>query len=160
VLAAGVGGYFAVQTPRVWHEVEPLMARGKELARSLRTLVPGAAPEAALPPVAPGASPTNTTQTAQGPATAPTPPSPTTPSPATTTAANVPAEAPAPPSHPEVVQIPPEAPPAEKRPQPHHASRTHHAREHVPKSASGRASKPKSPAFDEAAAEEALLAAP
>jgi serine/threonine protein kinase len=164
VLAAGVGGYFAVQTPGVWHEVEPLMARGKELARSLRTLVPGATPEAPPPPVAPGASPktttTNPTTTAQGAATGPTP---TTPSPAATTApavTNVAAEAPAPPSHPEVVQIPPEAPPAEKRPQPHHASRAHHAREHAPKSVSGRASKPKSPAFDEAAAEEALLAAP
>ena len=152
VLAAGVGGYFAVQTPRVWQEVEPLVGRGKALARSLRTLLPGASPEAAPTAVAP-----SSTTAAPGAATVPPPPSPT-PVATPSTSATVAAEAPA--SRPEVVQIPPEAPPAAKRPQPHHASRAHRPREQAPKSASGRVSKPTSPAFDEAAAEEALLAAP
>ena len=56
VIAAGVGGYLSVQT-KVWQQAEPLVARAKELARSLRTLAPGASPEAA--PVAPAGANAN-----------------------------------------------------------------------------------------------------
>jgi hypothetical protein len=59
---AGVGGYMTVKY-HAWQEIEPLVARAKELGRSLRTLAPSASPEA------PAAAPT-----AVAPTPAPAPP--------------------------------------------------------------------------------------
>jgi serine/threonine protein kinase len=158
VLFAGAGGYFAMQT-RVWETVEPVVrpvvgsfiARAKNLGRSLWTLAPWASPEPAAPASAsaPTSAPTqpNTPATAAAnPATNPT---------AAPAASPVPA-APPPTLHPEVVPIAPIAPratAAQTSPSTHHSSHAHH--QHA--QASGRPVKALS---DEAAAEEALLAAP
>jgi serine/threonine protein kinase len=147
VLAAGVGGYLAVQT-HVWQQAEPLVARGKELLRSLRTLAPGASPEPA--PLPPSASAPAATA---APAASPTAP------PAATTAATAPTPAP-----PEVVPIASAPPPrSAARAAASHASRPHHAHASAPRSgraehaSRGRSSRALS---DEAATEEALLAPP
>jgi serine/threonine-protein kinase len=153
VLAAGAGGYLAVET-HVWQQAEPVVARAKELVRSLRTLAPGASPEPAAPPEhtnAPGTSPTAATPgTATAAAPVPAPPSPPT--------AVVP----------DIVPIAP-MPPARSASASAaaHASRTHHAHgraEHparaphaAPHASKGRPSRALS---DEAATEEALLAPP
>ena len=152
VLAAGAGGYFAVQT-HVWQQAEPFVARAKELARSLRTLAPGASPAPAAAPsaaatAAPGASPAS----APSPATA-APPAAVSPPPAMAVV-------------PEVVPIAP-APPASSAPA--HASRAHHGQtraEHAGRAEhparvqhTARARAPRG-LSDEAATEEALLAPP
>jgi serine/threonine-protein kinase len=150
VIAAGVGGYLAVQ-PRVLQEAEPYLARAKELVRSLRTLAPGASPELTAPAPA--------TNAASTPPTTPSP-SPT----ANAAAAPVPAAppaaatAPAPAMHPEVVPIAPQttAARAAAPKATHHASRAR--RTHEPAHRTARASK--TALSDEAATEEALLAAP
>jgi hypothetical protein len=54
MLLAGSAGYVAVKY-RVWQDTGPLVERGRELARSLRTLGPWASPEAPAP--APAAAP-------------------------------------------------------------------------------------------------------
>jgi len=154
VVVAAAGGYLTVQT-HAWQDVEPLVGRVKELVNSLRALGSGGTP---APAVRAGLAP------APGSAPAPAGANP---------AAAVVEAAPA--IHPEVVPIEPAARPT-KTPagaaaqrssqgaQASHAAqaseadfRGHHRRGHAPRTASGRASKALS---DEAAAEEALLAAP
>jgi serine/threonine-protein kinase len=165
VLAAGVGGYLSVE--RHWLErAEPLVARAKELVRSLRTLAPGASPEPA--PLAPGPASAATASSAAA----------TT---AGAAAAAAPTTSPAPQAAPpEVVPIPSETTPERSvaaRSSHHassrssseasrHASPAHHHAEEAGRPA--RAERPERPArarpsralSDEAATEEALLAPP
>jgi serine/threonine-protein kinase len=149
VLAAGIGGYLAVQT-HVWQHAEPLVARAKELAHSLRTLAPGASPEPAAPP-----------QSASAVAATP----------GASTAAAV-APAPAAPSAmavvPEVVPIAPSSPSRSAASAgAAHASRRTHARaehvghaEHVGRTEHASRTRTTRALSDEAATEEALLAPP
>jgi translation initiation factor IF-2 len=59
---AGVGGYMTVKY-HAWQQVEPLVARAKELGRSLQTLAPSASPEPTPAPVAaPAPAPAPTIQ--------------------------------------------------------------------------------------------------
>jgi serine/threonine-protein kinase len=172
IVAAGLGGYFGVQT-HVWQDVEPLIARGKQLLSSLKTLAPSASRD--LSPAAPAAN--GETVSATAPTANGTPPA-------------------TPPVHPEVVQI-------EPTPTPHARAQTHaenksastapaapkaEAAQEVTKevtqaeapkpamtkpasrssasasaghrAAHARAGHAREPAFDEAAAEEALLNGP
>jgi serine/threonine-protein kinase len=154
VLAAGAGGYFAVKA-NVWQQAEPLVARGKELIRSLQTLAPGASPEATPPPAPAATSPA--ASASASPTAAPAAAS-------TEAAAAAPTAAAPTPAPPEVVPIAPE-PPA--RPSAHasatHASRSHHA--HASSQHAGRAQhasrgRGSRALTDEAATEEALLAPP
>jgi len=145
VLAAGAGGYLAVET-HVWQQAEPLVARAKELARSLRTLAPGASPEPAAAPQSAGAATAAPTAPAPSPAAASAPAAP--PAPAMAVVPEVVPIAPAPSTRPASAATA-------------HAARAHHARaehiarpEHAPKHRSARA------LSDEAATEEALLAPP
>ena len=148
VLAAGAGGYLSVQT-RVWQHAEPLLARAKDLVRSLRTLAPGASPEP-TPAAAPAAA--NLNAPAPGaPASAGATTPPAAMAPAATASAG-------PALRPEVVQIAPATPAkTASRTSAHHVSHAYHPRAHAERAPKGRASKALS---DEAATEEALLAPP
>jgi serine/threonine protein kinase len=174
VVAAGLGGYFGVQT-HAWQDVEPLVARGKQLLSSLRMLAPSAARE--VPQTAPtGAAPSVEAATAEAEARTAN----GAPAPAAATGATAPT------THPEVVQIEPTPPPT-----PHARAQTHVENKvasttatpatakpviaqpvtkssgpsHASTSTGHRAAHPhashaRAPAFDEAAAEEALLNGP
>jgi serine/threonine-protein kinase len=130
MIAAGVGGYAAVRY-RAWPELGPVVERGKDFVRSLRSLAPAAAPDPAAAAPAPVAT--------------------------TPVVAPVAAPAPAPAAaalRPEVVPIvSPTA--AAPKPRPLSPGRAHVSRSHRHKPA-----KVLKPLSDEAAAEEALLAAP
>jgi serine/threonine protein kinase len=156
VIVAGLGGYYAVQT-RAWQDPAQLVVRAKDLARRVRALVSPAAPEPVAPatpsaaaPTAPAAEATAREPNGAAPTlAAPTPASPRAAVPASPTAvAPTPSSPPA--MHPDVVQIAPAPQPVATRHPPkaavHHASHAHHSRP-APSSV-----------FDEAAAEEALLA--
>jgi serine/threonine protein kinase len=170
VVAAGLGGYFGVQT-HAWQDVEPLVARGKQLLSSLKTLVPSATRDA--PQTAPAAPNTAAADTEAAPAASGTS-APAAPG-ATATAPSV---------HPEVVQIEPTPAPharaqthAEKKvesttpkpvtaqpvaaqPAPKSSGATHASASAGHRAAHAHASHARAPAFDEAAAEEALLNGP
>ena len=165
VLVAGAGGYLTVQT-RAWQDVGPLVARAKALVSSLKTLSPAASRE---PAPAPPTAPTTGSLAADGtPATEAT--AAATAAAKTTDAAKATAAAP-PALHPEVVQIAPtpapttRAPRASKAGAPTVAAATKKAVTKPTAPAAHRGTHAhgghaRAPAFDEAAAEEALLNGP
>jgi len=178
IVAAGLGGYFGVQT-HAWQDVEPLVARGKQLLSSLKTLAGSAARQAPqTQPAAPAAAaaPTAAAPSAEAP--------PANGAPASAAASTAPAV------HPEVVQIEPTPPPTAPHARvPAHAHAEHDEHDgagakpaagttdapgpaakssgptHASAAAGHRAphahaSHARAPAFDEAAAEDALLNGP
>jgi serine/threonine protein kinase len=169
VLVAGAGGYFTVQT-RAWQDVGPLVARAKALASSLKTLAPAASRETApAPPTAPTAG----SLAADGtPTTAPAGEATAAPTAAATTAAAAKTTAAPAALHPEVVQIAPTSAPKTPAPRASKPSASTVAastrKEAVTKptapaahrAAHAHVGHARAPAFDEAAAEEALLNGP
>jgi serine/threonine-protein kinase len=156
VIAAGFGGYYAVQT-HAWQEAEPLVARAKEAARSLRGMIlggPSATPSGATPSAA-----------APAPAAASAPSSAAAPTPAPAPGALASAAAPtAPAIHPDVVPIAPESPPPRAKAAVHEthvaASRAHHPRAHAARVSAPRTARASKALSDEDATEAALLAPP